>query len=265
MLINFNDLLPVYNIVTPQTKLELSIRSLTIAEEERLKASILVPTPGKVTEHLNNCLFGTIVNKPERMKNYENFLKSLTIPDRDALLYGLYHITYEEERIYNISCSQCGHEHSVIINADKTFNINLYPGEDILKARVVVPLNNNLAVVLKQPTLADERFAYNNLLQRPIDSNDIYVNSMMIDKIVELTGKKDDIPDEKNAITNREDILDAFLSFPAKTRKIIYKAFYKEFGQYCIELKMNTICPKCGFNEVKNIDLLSQFFRLVFE
>ncbi len=88
---------PEYEIVTPQTKQSFTFRSLTVSEEEQMKGSMV--TASKVAEHLNTCLFSSIVKKPDDIKNLQDFVKKTTLKDRDALLYALYHITYEEIRL----------------------------------------------------------------------------------------------------------------------------------------------------------------------
>ena len=85
----FNLKYPEYEVITPQTKLSFTVRSLNVQEEERLKGSIL--TPQKITEHLNKCLYESLVTKPEVIKDFKTFLENVTLKDRDALLYGLYH------------------------------------------------------------------------------------------------------------------------------------------------------------------------------
>ena len=107
----FNLKYPEYEVITPHTHLSFSLRSLSVSEEERLKGSLLTPT--KITEHLNKCLYESIVQKPESITDYKTFLKSLSLKDRDALLYGLYHITYEEIRNYDIRCTNCKKEYPV--------------------------------------------------------------------------------------------------------------------------------------------------------
>ena len=126
----FNVPYPEYEVITPHTHLSFTLRSLTVQEEERLKGSML--TPASTTEHLNKCLYEAIVKKPDKIKEYKDFLNNLTLKDRDTLLYGLYHITYEEIRNYDITCKSCRKEFPVTVSASDTFNFIPYPGKDIL-------------------------------------------------------------------------------------------------------------------------------------
>jgi len=248
---------PEYEVITPQTKLSFHVRSLNVSEEERLKGSLV--TPQKVTEHLNRCLFDSIVKKPETIKNFKTFLTSVTLKDRDAILYGLYHITYEEIRNYDVRCLACRKMFPVTVQASSTFNINLYPGKDILTKRVKVPLpvTTGVSVVIKQPTLENEQ----NLMRELSGiSLDIITEMLILDRfeqdIVEAT--------EPKVYNEPQDIRDAYMSLPAKDKRAIHDSYLEEFGQYGVELKMRTLCTFCGQDEIVDVDLVDSFFRMVF-
>ena len=125
---------PEYEVITPQTNLSFNVKTLNVQEEERLKGSLV--TPQKVTEHLNKCIYESIVEKPKSIEDFETFLRTCTLKDRDALLYGLYHITYEEIRNYDVVCSSCRKDYPVTISASDTFSFTPYPHKDILKKNV---------------------------------------------------------------------------------------------------------------------------------
>ena len=54
---------PEYEVITPQTNKSFTLRSLSVQEEEKLKGSLI--TPAKIAEHLNKCIFTTLVSKPK--------------------------------------------------------------------------------------------------------------------------------------------------------------------------------------------------------
>ena len=58
----FNITYPEYEVITPQTKHTFTLRSLNVQEEEKLKVSMI--SPQKIAEHLNQCLFESIVKNP---------------------------------------------------------------------------------------------------------------------------------------------------------------------------------------------------------
>jgi len=256
----FNLKYPEYEVKTPQTNLSFSVRSLSVQEEERLKGSLISPT--KITEHLNKCIFEAIVKKPATIKDFKGFLKNCTLKDRDALLYGLYHITYEEIRNYDVTCSSCRKDYPVTVQASSTFNFNNYPNKDILKVRIPVelPMSKGVVAIVKQPSLEDEYNALTSLGGRPGSSVDVVSETLIIDEF------QQDQKDSKEPMkyTQSVDILDAYLSLPARDKRAIHKKYQEELGQYGVDLKMRTFCIHCGFEEVVDIDLVGQFFRMVY-
>lgn len=260
MFTGFNLKYPEYEVITPQTHLSFSVRSLNVQDEERLKGSLM--TPAKVTEHLNKCIYESLVKKPDSVKEFKDFLKLITLKDRDTLLYGLYHITYEEVRNYDVKCRNCKKDFSVTINASDTFNFNPYPGDDILTRRIKVDLPKSAGVscYIKQPTLEDEMDSIKNLSAHPGITMDIITETLIIDKFEQDTPQST----EPLALTGKIDIIDAYRMLPAKDKRAIYEKFNEEFGKYETELKMRVFCQHCGNEDVVNIDLVENFFRMVY-
>lgn len=256
----FNVKYPEYEVVTPQTNLSFVVRSLNVSEEERLKGSFM--TPSKITEHLNKCLFDAVVSKPQQIKTYDDFLKKVTLKDRDALLYGLYHITYEDIRNYNVRCGTCAKEYPVKVKASETFNMNPYPGKDILKERIEVPLEKTpgVSAYIKQATLFEEIASLKSLGPHATQNLDIVTESLIVDRFEQL-------PKEGDTITydQRADVVDAYMALPSKDKRLINKNYIESFGKYGIELKMQSTCIHCGEGDVIDIDLFSNFFRMVYE
>jgi hypothetical protein len=256
---SFNVKFPVYEVITPQTHLSFSLRSLTVQEEERLKGSL--NTPSKVHEHLNKCIYDSIESKPEDIVEYNDFLKKITLKDRDALLYGLYHISYEEIRNYDVTCSACKKEYAVTVQASSTFNFNEYPGEDVLTKKVSVdlPKTTGVTAFIKQPTLYDEMMAMRTLSVQADSNMDIITETLIIDKFQQNPEKGDTI-----VYSDRTDIVDAYMSLLAKDKRVIHDAYKNNFGKYGVALKMKSACSKCGEVEVIDIDLVTNFFRMVY-
>ena len=222
-----------------------------------MKGSLL--TPIQVTEHLNKCLYDTIVRKPKEIKNFDEFLKKVTTKDREVILYGLYHITYEEVRNYNVPCMTCAKEYPVTVKISDTFNYNKYPKDDILKKTVKVDLEvmKGSSITLRQPTLLDEITALKSLSNRA--STEAITETLIIDSI--------DVPESEAKVTSykeRQDIIDAYLQLPPRDKRLIHRRFMEEFGNFGINLKMQSTCPVCGNSNDSKIDLVQQFFRLVY-
>jgi hypothetical protein len=217
---------PEYEVITPQTKLSFTVRSLTVKEEERLKGSLM--TPNKIHEHLNKCIFDSIVEKPDHITDYDTFLKSVTLKDRDALLYGLYHISYEEIRNYDVTCGSCGKEYPVTVKASSTFNYSQYPNKDIFSKKIPVELLATKGVVcfIKQPSLFDEMTSIRSFAGSIEKDLDIVTESLIIDKFQQNSEDSDTI-----IYSDKSDIIDAYLSLPAKDKRQIHQVYKDEFGQ----------------------------------
>jgi len=293
----FNIKYPEYEVVTPQTHLSFSVRSLSVSEEEKLKGSLM--TPSKITEHLNKCIYESCVQKPENITDYKSFLNSITLKDRDSLLYGLYHITYEEIRNYDIRCSNCKKEYPITVKASSMFNYNEYPTENgnILakKIKVELPVSKGVFAYIKQPTLAEEEIAIKNLASTPGLTIEMITETLIVDKFEQGSEivlspapiKASKKSADKDAITepildpsapvlmektitdgvmyeNRQDIIDAYRSLPAMDKRTIYEKYNEEFGKFGVELKVKTFCTHCGYEEVVKVDLVENFFRMVY-
>jgi hypothetical protein len=255
----FNVKFPEYEVITPQTKDSYTLRSLTVQEEERLKGSLM--TPSKVHEHLNKCIYDSVVNKPDAILEYNDFLKRVTLKDRDALLYGLYHISYEEIRNYDVTCSSCRKDYPVTVQASSTFNFNEYPGDDVLTKRVPVELPRTTGVVafVKQPSLYDEMTAMRTLSVQPGSNIDIITETLIVEKFQQE-------PEEGDSIiySERGDVVDAYMALPSRDKRVIHENYRKNFGDYGINLKMKSSCTSCGNEEDIDIDLVTNFFRMVY-
>jgi len=256
----FNIKYPEYEVILPQTHMSFNVRSLNVQEEERLKGSLV--TPIRITEHLNKCIYDSITKKPESIKDFNTFLQTVTIKDREALLYGLFHITYEEVRNYNVICGKCEREYPVTVQISNIFTFQKYPGNDVLKKRVKtkLPISQGVSAVIRQPTLIDELNAIKGVGAMAASNLDIVTETLVIDSF------EQDIVEQAEPVvySDREDIIDAYLSLAAKDKRAIHEAYLESFGQYGIELKMKSYCTFCGFEEIINIDLVTNFFRNVY-
>jgi len=254
----FNIKYPEYEVITPQTGYSYNVRSLNVQEEENLKGSLLSAT--KINEHLNKCIFDAITKKPDKIDKYNTFLKRTTLKDRDALLYGLYHITYEDIRNYDVTCSTCNKDYPITVKASSTFNMNPYPdGDNVLtkEHQFELPISKGVFVSIKQPTLFDEMTTLKSV---GLGANtDIITETLIISKFQHNPSEGDTI-----IYSDREDIVDAYKSLPARDKRFIYDQYREEFGQYGILLKMRSRCVHCAAEEEIDIDLVANFFRMVY-
>lgn len=260
MFTGFDQNVPVYEVITPQSGESFTVKSLSVQSEEAMKGSILTTT--KIIEHINKCIFESLIKKPDSIKNYTDYLKKVTLKDREALLYGLFHISYGEIRNYETTCSSCGKKSDVKVNISDTFSIKPYPKDrNILKDTVSFNLEvyDSVEVSLKQPTL----FLEESEVKRNMINIDDKIN--IVSRALPIVDFKYSKEGKEIVLTDREDIIDAFLSLPPKDRKLISKKYQDSFGQYGIELNMATSCQKCGNQDIIQIDLFENFFRSIVE
>jgi hypothetical protein len=261
MFTTFREKLPEYEVITPQTKLSFNIKSLNVFGEENLKGSFVVSV--KMIEHLNRCIYDSITSFPDSIKSYEDFLSKVTTVDREALLYGLYHITYDEIRNYDVICASCDTTYNVTVSSSDIFSICMYPGtDDILKKMVPVtlPVFKSVVPYIKQPSLQQEYEQLKSFSPMLGKNTGIVNDILIIDRFEEL----DDAGAPLNSWTRSDDIMDAYRSLSPKDKRTINKEYEENFGKYSVELKMKPTCTKCGHVEEVTIDLVSQFFRMVY-
>ena len=254
---------PEYSVVTPQTLKEFTIRTLTIEDEERLKGSFVTPT--KMAEHLNEIIYTCLVKKPDDIKTYQDFLSKLTIKDRDALMYGLYHVTYKDIHNYDVTCSSCQAVNSVKVNFINSFKAKLWPKDsvkNVIDTEVPVKLEiaTGITAIIRQPLLTDEA----NLLKEATFSSDAIRDlsmQLLIIKRFEMDRPESKTPD---TLIERENILKGYKQLPSPDKKLIEDAYLNNFGKYGVEVETLVKCQKCGQEDTIEIDLVRQFFRAIY-
>ena len=266
----FSKSLPVFEVVTPQTKQSFIMKAMTVRDEEELKGSYFATE--KIIEHINKCIFKCIQQGPKDIVDFDSFMKNTTVKDRDALLYGIYHVTYKEIKDYSITCPYCQNVHYKSIKTTDITSVNPYPGKDVLSDRINCLLEDrdNVVVVLKQPTLDDERSNLMHLASRPGAILETVNEICIIESIMEITktGKSNENDEEgvkvHNKWTDREDIYDAYCEITSFDKNLINQRYVDNFGKYQISMNFKTKCPKCGNEDNINIDLLEALFRAMY-
>ena len=254
----FKQKYPEYEVITPQTNQSFRLRSLTVQEEERMKGSLI--SPSSVTDHLNRCIWDCIVVKPENIKTFEDFLTSCTMKDRDAILYGLYHVTYEEVRNYDVSCGSCRKNHAVTLRISESFSMDPFPDDRKILTEthnVKLPILDGVFVTIRQPTLQDERDIM-KLSGNNSKMLDVLTETLIIKSITENSEGED-----SNIYSSREDIVDAYRAMPPKDKRAIFNEYREKMGKYGIQLNTRVNCPHCGEEDVIDLDLVDNFFRMV--
>jgi hypothetical protein len=256
--------LPQYEVITPQSNLSFTVKSMNVRDEENLKTALL--TPSRVTDHLNRSIFNLIVEKPNEIKDFKTFERSITPRDREALLFGIYHTSYGDIRNYDINCLSCDKTYPINIDISKTFNILVWPQENgnILEKKVTFKLEifKDVSVTVRQPTLADEISALE--VFGKAKHGDAIADTVCIENFTREYKPTQKGEKKPLIYTERVDIVDGFFTLPPKDRKFIVDKYEENFGKYRIDLKMKSTCPFCGEEQDTNIDIVQQFFRMVF-
>lgn len=122
---------PTYSITAPQTGEHFEVRSLVTSEARSIAESVPNIT-GKYNE-LNEIIWNCVTHSPKRIKTFEDFKKNVTVRDREALIYGIYMMTFEKIKDYKLKCMYCGTENDQSIDLEKNFNIEIYPYSESCK------------------------------------------------------------------------------------------------------------------------------------
>ena len=98
-------------------------------------------------------------------------------------MYGLYHITYEDIRNYEVKCTSCSKQFPVTVKASDTFNAKLYEGKNVIRERIKVDLPGSpgVSTLLKQPTLFDDLSNMKSLMHRQGSTLELIIKTLIID------------------------------------------------------------------------------------
>ena len=112
---------------------------------------------------------------------------------------------------------------------------------------------------IKQPTLFDESMSLKTLGVAVDANSDLITETLIISKFQQN-------PEEGDTIiyNDRRDVLNAYKTLAARDKRAIFDKYADTFGQYGITLKMRSHCIHCGNDEEIDIDLVANFFRMVF-
>ncbi|MCK5019912.1 MAG: hypothetical protein KAS32_22850, partial [Candidatus Peribacteraceae bacterium] len=120
---------PTYTVTCPQTGFVFDVRSLNVAEVSNVKTSLTVPA--KAASLINKAIWDVLESKPDFIKTFDDFKKAVTLRDREALLYGLYVATFDDEVEFEVGCSTCGVKQPPLKTLmSNLFKINLYPSSE---------------------------------------------------------------------------------------------------------------------------------------
>jgi len=127
------------------------------------------------------------------------------------------------------------------------------------RERVTLPISK-VVCVLKAPTIWDEENIMKNISFSGKKQTDTVNETLIIDRF-EVFEPADKLPSQ--IIMDREDIIFGYNSLPPQYKIKIFDAFQNTFGKYGIELSTEFTCRQCGIENKLDIDITTQFFRMV--
>jgi hypothetical protein len=248
---------------------------LTVAEEKKLKGSFIMPD--KISEHVAQCIYDCLIEKPSHVKTFEQFIKATTTHDRQALLFGLFHISFGEVTDISVKCSNpmCSKVYKYAFATDSLAHITEYEPriiktkqkdaegkevetetlESILTRLVEIDLPiSKYKVFVKQPTIYDEIVSTGVTGQLPYQK-DAIDDIILIDRF-ELNKKQ---------FTEVGQKLGIYLALPSKDKRLIAKSYADVFAKYTIDVAGTAVCPTCKADTKISIDFMDNFFRMVLE
>ncbi|MCK9597026.1 hypothetical protein M0R19_07615 [Candidatus Pacearchaeota archaeon] len=250
---------PEIEVLCPQSKKKFRIRSLSLGEEANMKSSLLASN-GPISTKLNEIIYNAIVD--EEKPTFEEFLKTTSTRDRDALLLGLYQITYGDEYVLeNYQCvnPRCQKTYNLKTKLSNGFNISAYNGkEDLLTKEVPVELAENVIAYVQQPTLEYEKKVYEKLAE-----NDLLTPLYLKISKLDITNA-----DGNFVLSLDKDELDYSMVISKQLysnhKTKINEAYYENFGKYDVGVTIVNMCPFCRQKDEFELDFVKQFFLVVF-
>lgn len=124
---------------------------------------------------------------------------------------------------------------------------------------VVLPVSK-ITCVIHQPSIGDEMSILSNVPFLQKKQTEL-INETLLIKRFEVYDK------ESNSliqvVQNREDILQGYQQLPNPDKRKIYEVFRDRFAEYGIQLKTKWDCLRCDTENTLELDIASQFFRMV--
>lgn len=256
---------PVMDMVTPHTKHHIRLRSMSVAQEEALKASPVAAS--KLVNMLNHVVYDCVVEREDPFNTFEGFEHALSITDREAVLFTLLLVSYGDEQEFASTCPTCGKNFESKAKLTENAEIKCYDGKERLlqkKVTVELPISKYKATLIL-PTLSDERvFSMSRGVSAEVlrKANDyIIVKDMQIP--TEATPNAEgEVKERYITIDNTFEIYSMMSKLPARDRKFIQKEWTTNFGEYGVTVRIPTVCPHCTAQADISVNLLTELFRL---
>jgi len=257
MFTGFQIQVPEIAVPLPQSGKTYRIRSLRLGEEASTKSS-LFGSALPIVNKLNQLVYQSIMD--EDKPSFEDFLRTTSTKDRDALVLGLYQVTYGNEYTMNdYTCSnpQCGQKYSLKTYLSDGLVMERFETGDLMSIKKDIQLEDNLFAVIKQASLEDEV-----AIMKATDENDKMLDFYLkIDKF--KYSDKDNNTLELSLLDKTIDFIVGCNQLLPRHKKLVNTTYAENFGKFGVRVDVAYTCPHCGQDEKFVLDFVKQFFLLV--
>lgn len=256
---DFEIVVPVYQITTPQTKYNFEVKSMTLGIEEKYKTSHIDPDSSyQKLSLMSSVIYDCIVSKISGVTDtYQNFIKNVQYQDVTSLLIAILHSTYGDEREYVATCPHCGKE--IKINAPFSAGFKSQEQtENMLKQKpieVSLPLSK-MSVFLSCPSI-DKTLMILKKFKNASDRVNLLLSYIDHIKYVPKDGTN------KKTISDIDDIFSLLNRLPSNDVMEQVNKINENFDKYNSSLEYNTDCPLCGKTSIFKVSEVNEFLEMV--
>jgi len=248
-----------YEVITPQTALSFVVGALRYGQEVKLKTALMATDKG-LTNLLNKTVFESLVEKPQEIKTYDDFLDKITVEDRSALIMGIYHNSYGDEYTTETTCPYCGKTNKNLVRLSKYSKASFYNGKplEFLNIKKELSFNDgNFKITLVPATLRNELSLVD--MTQTLDLTVTQTTILLHTKQIEYDNKTFTV--ENNLI----DILATLDLLLPKDVRQIRKTIEEVFEKYKLEVPYKVKCVHCNQEYSRTLDFVGEFFKQVIE
>lgn len=217
---------------------EITIRPMSLADEEILSNQNYINNGNVFTKLLENCIVNNIN------------VKKLVPYDVFYLLYTLRKITYGEDYKFEVTCPFCGrkYEKQIDISDVEWEELTEDSGVEFVKT-IKLPISK-FTITIEASTLGNDEDS--KKLAKKFDAGDVILNYIV---------RTREILDDKNEPINPNDYADFFEALPGRDRAEITKAFEKLDNMAIPTISLECPNESCGKEDEVSIPLNKEFFR----
>ena len=135
---------PTFTVTCPQSGYQFDVRGLSVGEITRMKESLI--TQNRLSETTLDIMWEAIDKDtlPSHINSKEIFSTYLTTNDRQAVVYGIYYMTYGSDREYELTCGDCSQKSLAKIDYSEFVHITQYPyAENVIESYKVARLEDH--------------------------------------------------------------------------------------------------------------------------